>query len=189
MPDRKQTIDTRGSQILEFAVVLPLLVVMVVGIFDFGQAFSMRQKLTHAARDGARLGSSEPTTDLGQPAPVTVSAIRDLVDSDMTAAGLNDCGLGSIQQSATLVWTATGSCATSMTFTLTIDRGYVAPQSSQPGITIPGTSKTLRLISTQVVLSYPYQWHFNKIIQLLVPNATYAAISQIQVDAISPNQD
>jgi hypothetical protein len=31
--------DTSGSQMLEFAVALPLLVVFVVGIFDFGEAF------------------------------------------------------------------------------------------------------------------------------------------------------
>jgi hypothetical protein len=45
------------------------------------------------------------------------------------------------------------------------------------------------MISTHVVLSYPYQWHFNRVIQLLVPTATYAAISQLEVDAVAPNQD
>jgi Flp pilus assembly protein TadG len=181
--------DDRASQILEFALVLPLLVVVAVGIFDFGQAFSTRQRLNLAARDGARLGSSLPTTDLSRPTPLSVSSIRDLVDADINSAGLNDCGLGSIQQSAPLVWSATGTCANSTTLTVIIDRGFIAPQSSQPGIPVPGTSETLRLISTHVVLSYPYQWHFNRVIQLLVPNASYAAISQIEVDAIAPNQD
>jgi Flp pilus assembly protein TadG len=181
--------DARGSQILEFAVVLPLLVVLVVGIYDFGRAFSTRQRLDFAARDAARFGSSQPTADLSQSAPLSVSSIRDLIDSDLVAARLNDCGLGNIRRSANLAWTATGTCANSSTFTVTIDRGFVAPQGSQPGIPVPGTSQALRLISTHIILSYPYQWHFNQVIQLLVPNATYAAISQIQVDAVAPNQD
>ena len=42
--------DTSGSQMLEFAVTLPLLVVFVVGIFDFGEAFNTKQKLTNIMR-------------------------------------------------------------------------------------------------------------------------------------------
>jgi len=34
----------------------------VVGIFDFGNAFNMKQKLTNAARDAARFGASQPPT-------------------------------------------------------------------------------------------------------------------------------
>ena len=181
--------DNRASQILEFALVLPLLLVVAVGIFDFGQAFSTRQRLSLVARDAARFGSSQPTADLNGSTPLSVSSIRDLVDADINSAGLNDCGLGSIQLSGTRMWSATGTCSNSTTLTVVIDRGFIAPPSSQPGVTVPGTSETLRLISTHVVLSYPYPWHFNRVIQLLLPNATYAAVSQIEVEAIAPNQD
>jgi len=182
-------VDDRASQILEFALVLPLLAVVAVGVFDFGQAFSTRQRLNFAARDAARFGSSQPTTDLSGSTPLSVSSIRDLVDADINSAGLNDCGLGNIQPTGTLTWTATGTCPNSTTLTVTIARGFIAPESSQPGIPVPGTSETLRLISTHVFLSYPYAWHFNRVIQLLVPEATYAAVSQIEVDAVAPNQD
>jgi len=40
-----------------------LLIVVVVGIFDFGEAFNVKQKLNGAAR-GARFASSLPTNDL-----------------------------------------------------------------------------------------------------------------------------
>jgi hypothetical protein len=180
---------TEAAQILEFAVVLPLLAVMVVGIFDFGQAFSVRQKLTFAARDAARFGSTQPTNDLTQATPVSVSAIRDLVDADLISAGLNDCGLGSIQQTGAVAWTATGVCPSSVSFTLVIDRGFVTPPAGQPGIAVPGASEPLRLIATHIAMSYPFQWHFNSVIRLLVPSATYAAITQIETDAIAPNQD
>ena len=178
-----------AAQIVEFAVVLPLIAVMVVGIFDFSQAFSIRQKLTFAARDAARFGSSQPTNDLTQAVPISVSAIRDLVDADLISSGLSDCTLGAIQQSGSIAWTATGNCPGSATFTLLIDRGYVVPPLGQAGIAEPGASEPLRLISTHVFVSYPYQWHFNSVIRLLVPSATYAGITQIETDAIAPNQD
>jgi Flp pilus assembly pilin Flp len=186
---RKFLRENHAAQIMEFAVVLPLLAVMVVGIFDFGQAFSIRQKLTFAARDAARFGSSQPTNDLTQATPISVSAIRDLVDADLISAGLNDCGLGTIQSAGTVAWKATGTCASSAMFTLTIDRGYVAPPLGQAGISVPGAGEPLRLISTHVTMSYPYQWHFNSVIRLLVPSATYAGITQITTDAVAPNQD
>ena len=93
--------DDAGAQILEFALALPLLVVFVVAIYDFGQAFNVKEKLNFAAKDGARLGATQPTNDLTQNLPTSVTAIRDLVDSDLLAAGINDCGLGTIHQTLT----------------------------------------------------------------------------------------
>ena len=42
-----------ASQIVELAISLPVLVIFVVGIFDFGGALTLKQKLTNAAREGA----------------------------------------------------------------------------------------------------------------------------------------
>src|SRR5260370_7273273 len=68
--------SARGAQILELAVALPLLVVFVVGIYDFSRAFNTKEKLNFAARDGARFGSTQPTNDLSQSTPLSVTAIR-----------------------------------------------------------------------------------------------------------------
>ncbi|HEX2119622.1 MAG TPA: TadE/TadG family type IV pilus assembly protein [Acidimicrobiales bacterium] len=46
--------DERGAAILEFAVVLPLLVLFVFGIVEFGRAYSARIELTAAVREGVR---------------------------------------------------------------------------------------------------------------------------------------
>src|SRR5437762_13043864 len=88
--------DDSGSQIMEFALVLPLLVVFVVAIYDFGQAFNVKEKLNFTAKDAARFGAAQPTSDLTQTVPVSVTAIRDLVDADLINSGINDCGLGAI---------------------------------------------------------------------------------------------
>ena len=174
--------NTRGSQILEFAVALPLLAVIVVGIYDFSQAFNIKEKLNFAARDGARLGSTQPTNDLSQNTPLSVTAIRDLVDADLIAAGINDCGLGSIQQTGPVAWTATGTCQNLSTFTLTIERGLVVAPTA-------GASQPVQQISTHIDLQYPYQWQFSSVIRLLIPGASYAGITQIETDAVAANQD
>jgi|HubBroStandDraft_6_1064221.scaffolds.fasta_scaffold00018_28 hypothetical protein len=46
--------DTRGAEIAETAMVLPLVFMMLLAIFWFGQAFRTYGTLTHAARQGAR---------------------------------------------------------------------------------------------------------------------------------------
>lgn len=45
----------------EFALILPLLVILVTGIFEFGIAFNRAQAIEAAAREGARLASLSST--------------------------------------------------------------------------------------------------------------------------------
>ena len=47
----------RGQSLVETAVVLPILLLLVVAIVDFGRAFDAYIILTNAAREGARFGS------------------------------------------------------------------------------------------------------------------------------------
>ena len=47
----------RGSAVVEFAVVLPLLLTILFGIIEYGYVFMVRQSLQHAAREGCRLAS------------------------------------------------------------------------------------------------------------------------------------
>ncbi len=47
--------SARGTALLETAFTLPLLLLVSVGIFEFGRAYQTWQVLTNAAREGARL--------------------------------------------------------------------------------------------------------------------------------------
>lgn len=49
--------DTRGAEIAEAAAVLPLMFMILLGIFWFGQAFSIYGTITRAAQEGARAGA------------------------------------------------------------------------------------------------------------------------------------
>jgi Flp pilus assembly protein TadG len=176
--------DASGSQLLEFAVALPLLVVFVVGIFDFGTAFNVKQKINNITREAARFASILPTSDLdaiGTPASIT--AIRDLVDSHLQAGRMNDCGLAgqAAVNGPALTWTYTAAAGCPAPLVLTIERGY-SFQSIIAG-------NTFNVMSTRVTLLYPYQWQFNRVIGLMAPGATYPGVSQITTDAIVPNMD
>jgi Flp pilus assembly protein TadG len=45
----------RGGAAVEFALLLPLLLLLIFGIIDFGRALNAQITLTQAAREGARL--------------------------------------------------------------------------------------------------------------------------------------
>ena len=55
----------RGAAAVEFALVLPLLLLLLVGIVQFGRVFSMQIQLSGAANDGARYLSVNPTDASG----------------------------------------------------------------------------------------------------------------------------
>ncbi len=50
-----RTNGERGAALLEVALTLPLLLLVAVGIFEFGRAYQTWQIMTNAAREGARL--------------------------------------------------------------------------------------------------------------------------------------
>lgn len=47
----------RGAAAVEFALVMPLLLLVVFGIVDFGRAYNMQIALTSAAREGVRVAA------------------------------------------------------------------------------------------------------------------------------------
>lgn len=47
----------RGASLVEFALAIPLLLVVIAGIVDFGFVFQRYEVITNAAREGARLAS------------------------------------------------------------------------------------------------------------------------------------
>jgi len=50
--------ETHGAEIAEAAAVLPLMFMILLGIFWFGQAFSLYGAITRAAQEGARAGAT-----------------------------------------------------------------------------------------------------------------------------------
>jgi hypothetical protein len=51
---------SRGQELMEFAIVLPLLLLIVFGVLDLGRLFHALITITNAAREGARYGIVYP---------------------------------------------------------------------------------------------------------------------------------
>jgi Flp pilus assembly protein TadG len=52
-----------GQSLVEFAILVPVLMGVVIGIFEFGRAWNVDQVLTNAAREGARLAVIETSSE------------------------------------------------------------------------------------------------------------------------------
>lgn len=143
---RRGTRGERGSQLLEFALALPILLLLAVGVLDFGSMFALKAKLTNAAREAARIVVSTPLTNLTctgtVPCPIQ-AAVND-VKNYLSKAG--------VDASCFDATTASTSTARSWTFTC----GNGASLEINRGVLI--TSGTLTVPSTRVVLTWPVKW-------------------------------
>lgn len=75
---RRKHDSVKGSAIIEFAFVLPVLLIIFFGIVEFGIALYNKAIITNASREGARAGIIY--TGAGN-APVTDEVIRGVVNS------------------------------------------------------------------------------------------------------------
>jgi Flp pilus assembly protein TadG len=170
---------TKGSALLEFAIVLPLLVVFIVGIYDFSGSFNQKQKISHAAQEGAVAAGAQPMTDLdstnGDPdslhSVVTVIANSLMNNNVVPQAGCDPLAGAWVSG---LQWRYRITCG-SDDLTITIDRGVL----------VAGPPAT---VSTAVTVSFPYHWRFSSVIQLLIPGASYAATTDLRETATVHNQ-
>ncbi len=77
---RKRIRNERGAALLEAAITIPLILLISVGIFEFGRAFQTWQVLTNAAREGARIAVLADTSD---------AQVRSAVREYMKGGGLS----------------------------------------------------------------------------------------------------
>ena len=64
---------------VEFAIILPLLVIVVFGIIEFGRAYNTKITLTHAAREGVREYALTQNSTNGQDAAEAAATGLDLL--------------------------------------------------------------------------------------------------------------
>jgi hypothetical protein len=187
--------DQRAAQLVEFAVALPLLVVFVVGIFDFSSAYTLKQKLTNIARDAARVAAADPASDLGNSVPASVVDAFEVIDNYLLANQINPCGVTLPTGGSNLVWTITGTsngCPPGG-LQIIINRGYNFQASQNPDI--PATNCTqssstgtqTSIIATCVSITYGYQWQFGRVSSLL--GSTTALPGTITAIAVAMNEN
>ena len=161
----------RAAQLVEFAVSLPLLVLFVVGIFDFSAAFNLTSGV-----------------------PSSITHAFKVIDSYLTANNLNDCGLASKTPSSSgVTWTYTVAptgnppCG----ITVIINRGYYFPVTSTTAPALNCQSQApggqTALVGTCVSIQYAYAWRFGRAASLLGRNTALPA--DLSAVAVSLNEN
>jgi Flp pilus assembly protein TadG len=69
-----------GATVVEFAIVAPILVLLVFGMIEFGRMVMVQQVLTNAAREGARVGVLDSST---------VTDVQTTVNTYLTGGGVS----------------------------------------------------------------------------------------------------
>jgi len=80
----------RGAALVEFALVLPLLMLLLVGMLDFGKAFTMWIDETHLANQTGRYAAVNNNPDSGAKVEADVTAFETAMGADADTQELRD---------------------------------------------------------------------------------------------------
>jgi len=162
---RKGLVSQRGAELVEFALILPLILVILAAIWDFGRAYRTYQVITSAAREGARLAVV--------PAGVNQEdAIRNRVKDYLTKSGLDTAFIPN------------GNIGT-----------YIQVQNPQNDaantavvVNLPsGGSRTVTV--SRVNINYPFNFFiFGPVINLLVPGSPLGGDITLRTSVTMENQ-
>ncbi|MDA8233114.1 MAG: pilus assembly protein [Magnetospirillum sp.] len=124
----------RGVAAVEFALAAPILLVLVLGLADFGMATNERMRLTSAARAGAQYAMGNPTDSAGT-RQATLAAANGLNSGTVSVTLSCGCNDGS-------TITCGGTCPTSAPWTyvtVTVAENYALL------VTYPGIGNSVAL--------------------------------------------
>jgi Flp pilus assembly protein TadG len=110
----------RGAELIEFAIVVPLLILMLAAIMDFGMLFRSYEVVTNAAREGARVGVLPGYAN---------ADVTSRVDQYMVAAGLTGTYTVNVAN-VSVTTTANTFAAKSVTVNYTYQPFILAPVSA-----------------------------------------------------------
>jgi Flp pilus assembly protein TadG len=165
--------SSEGSQLLEFALVLPLLLVMIVGIADFAGAYNLKQKLNNAAREGARYAANQ-SSNVNDINATSVGAVGTVVSNYLTNAGISQCAIGGAT-GGPMNYTFSSGTVGCGNFQLDVNRAATL------------TSNGSAYSATKVTITYPYTWLIGNMMKLLVPSSNAGLPATIQSDTTIQN--
>lgn len=160
-----------GAQLVEFAIAVPILLLLVVGVWDFGSALLLKQKLTNAAREGARVMVSTPiigkvgASCTGSTTPCSVQAAATAVQQYLTQAGLDASWITPATASTPAACEWIYGSQTNSNYELEIISNKKAVNISGNGAPLSG------IPATAVTLSWPVHWS----LKALLPSGIFPA--------------
>jgi hypothetical protein len=124
MTRRRRAHGEKGAAAVEFALVLPLLLMLLFGIITFGLAYHEKLALANALREGSRFGATAPSgagwsTDVvdhtksvlfGTTDAADVDVCAKLLQADGTVVDASACSLPASEEPPTPADIAPGGC-------------------------------------------------------------------------------
>lgn len=77
-----------GQELVEFALVLPLLLIVLIGVFDLGRVFHANVTIANASRSGARYATSFGFDETGGVINFDIVGIKDKVELEAQNSGI-----------------------------------------------------------------------------------------------------
>lgn len=136
---RRSQRRVRGQALVEFALVVPILLLVLVGILDFGRAIFAYNSVSNAARSGARVAIVDQSTTAIEAAveaeavglePTTVITFT---DGGTTCAPVEIGCMASVsvehdfEPATPLLGSIIGPLTVSSTAQMAVERAYVSP--------------------------------------------------------------
>ncbi|HVB98825.1 MAG TPA: TadE/TadG family type IV pilus assembly protein [Candidatus Dormibacteraeota bacterium] len=188
----------RGVELLELSLGLPILLMLVAGVVDFANAWSTRQILANAAREGARLASTQPMLDLNTTDPGTIQKVCQDVADYLAKANVDTTFMnGTSANPAAGCATPTVIPDSASAVANPVPLGWTYYSSGSYGLEISRTVSVSSsggsgsVSSTQVILTFPFRWpfDFNRIAGLATGGggSGYPNVIPIQVNSTMAN--
>ena len=105
---KKIASDSKGAEIAEAAIVLPLVFMLLLGIYWFGRAYNIYSTITHAAREGARAATAQTCATCGNTAMLE-NQVATRVAQALQASKLDPGQVTALQPNPTLKDCVTGA--------------------------------------------------------------------------------
>lgn len=110
----------RGANLVEFAILAPFLILLLLGIIEFGYFMGARNEVKHGAHEGARLAAVNDTAIVANACnamdlPTNSTAQITLVDGASASAGATD-GVGDVGDQASITVTAAADSLSGLGF-------------------------------------------------------------------------
>ena len=176
--------ETAGVEIAEAAVVLPVLFIVILGLFYFGRAFNIYGTITQAAQQGARAAVATDCATCTNTAPTAAQIATQVVGPALQASHLDPaavvpgpgiptaCQCGSVACGSTVACDPTGIGATP---SICVQQNVILTNPANP----------TQSCGTSVTFQYPYGFHILTAIPPFTPqnfNLQLKAAAQMQAE-------
>jgi Flp pilus assembly protein TadG len=149
--------ETRGAEVAEFAAVLPILMMLLLGIISFARAYNVYTTITYAAQEGARTAAASNCATCGN-IPNAASDVDTRVTQVLQASRIDPTAIQPYAGTPAPIGCNGGSpqCAPPTTNNVTVCTNVELNATTRRGRTrVTGPSAC----GTRVSFEYPYRFN------------------------------